>query len=95
MGSPEHPDDANELKPPSTNALPMHGFEENSDSDDNDLPNDRVPSMDPYAGYQQLNLEDLPDGDDNDDDEEENTNGQVQVIYSQFCEELCVENKFV
>lgn len=77
MGSPEYPDDENELKPPSTNSLPMHGFEETSDSDDNELPNDRIPSIDPYAGYQQLNLEDLPDGDDNEDEDDDSTNVQV------------------
>lgn len=79
MRSPEYPDDPTELKPPSTNSLPMHGLEENSDSDDNDLPNDRIPSIDPYAGYQQLNLEDLPDGED-DDDDEDNSNTQVFSI---------------
>lgn len=79
MGSPEYPDDQNELKPPSSNSLPMHGFDEHSDSDDSELANDRIPSIDPYAGYQQLNLEDLPDGDENDDDEEDVAN--VQVIF--------------
>lgn len=77
MVSPEYPDDPNELKPPSTNSLPMHGLDENSDSDDNELANDRIPSVDPYAGYQQLNLEDLPDADDNDHEDEDNFDGQV------------------
>ncbi|KAJ6649169.1 hypothetical protein Bhyg_04402 [Pseudolycoriella hygida] len=67
MGSPNYPDESNELHPPSTNSLPMHGFEEVNDSDDNET----NPSMDPYAGYEQLNLEDVPDSDDEDEDSTE------------------------
>lgn len=81
MGAPEYPDDPSELKPPSTISLPMHGFDENSDSDDNELTNDRIPSIDPYAGYQQLDLDDLPDANDDDDDEDEDDDStNVQVI---------------
>lgn len=77
MGSPEYPDEQNDFKPPATNSLPMHGLEENSDSDENEAPNnDTLMNLDPYAGYQQLNLEDLPDGPD-DDDDEDSTNDQV------------------
>jgi len=75
MGSPEYPEDQNEFKPPSTNSLPMHGFEESSDSEDESA-NERTVSIDPYAGYQQLNLEDLPDIDDNDDEADDSTNAQ-------------------
>lgn len=75
MGSPEYPDDQIDLQPPSTNSLPMHGMEENiSDSDDNEPDNDTNPSTDPYAGYQQLNLEDIAD---DDDEEEDSTDVQV------------------
>lgn len=80
MGSPEYPEDPNEFKPPSTNSLPMHGFDEQSDSDENESPNDRIASIDPYAGYQQLNLEDLGDGDDIEDEDEDSTNVQVFLL---------------
>ncbi|XP_037037992.1 uncharacterized protein LOC119075618 [Bradysia coprophila] len=84
MGSPEYPDDSIDLQPPSTNSLPMHGMDENnSDSDDIDLDNDRIPSIDPYAGYQQLNLEDLADDNDDDDEDEDNTNVQEPVVANQ------------
>lgn len=79
MGSPEYPDDPNEFKPPSTNALPMHGFDDQSDSE-NESPNDRIASIDPYAGYQQLNIDDIADGDDNEDEDEDSTNEQVFLL---------------
>ncbi len=80
MGSPDYPDDPADLKPPSTVSLPMHGMDENnSDSDDND----GIPSNnDPYVGYQQLNLEDVPDDNDDDDDDDDEDISNVQVNFN-------------